>query len=78
MLRRGGGGLSRGDSAAPGLWVPLSYRGEWRWLTEREDSPWYPTLRLFRQAHPGDWAGVVARIQLALREVSVQNQRHGR
>jgi hypothetical protein len=31
-------------------------------MLEREDTPWYPTLRLFRQAKPGDWAGLFARI----------------
>jgi hypothetical protein len=44
------------------VWMPLSVRGEWRWLTEREDSPWYPTMRIFRQRQPGDWAGVMARM----------------
>ena len=44
------------------VWMPLSVRGEWRWLTEREDSPWYPTMRIFRQRQPGDWAGVVKRM----------------
>ena len=33
----------------------------WRWLT-REDSPWYPTMRLFRQTTPGDWIGVLERM----------------
>lgn len=40
-------------------WVMLPFISEWRWLTEREDSPWYPSLRLFRQQSRGDWAGVV-------------------
>ncbi|MBL9152508.1 MAG: glycosyltransferase family protein [Verrucomicrobiales bacterium] len=44
------------------VWVPLSVRGEWRWLTERPDSPWYPTLRLFRQSQPGDWPGVMSHL----------------
>ena len=39
---------------------------EWRWLLRREDSPWYPTARLFRQAQHGDWDGVVARVASAL------------
>ena len=41
---------------------------DWRWLLDREDSPWYPTMRLFRQDRPGDWQGVFARIQTALRK----------
>jgi tetratricopeptide (TPR) repeat protein len=49
-------------------WVLLSTKGEWRWLTEREDSPWYPTLRLFRQTRPNDWPEVVTRMGAALRQ----------
>lgn len=43
-------------------WVLLSLIPDWRWLTEREDCPWYPTLRLFRQRQRGDWDGVVRRV----------------
>ncbi len=39
---------------------------EWRWLLDREDSPWYPTMRLFRQRRRGDWNDVFARIAVAL------------
>ncbi len=35
------------------VWVPLSTVGEWRWMIDRDDSPWYPTMRLFRQTTPG-------------------------
>jgi ADP-heptose:LPS heptosyltransferase len=48
------------------VWVVLGYRADWRWMLEREDSPWYPTMRLFRQHQPGDWAGVLARVAEAL------------
>ncbi|HEY2009256.1 MAG TPA: tetratricopeptide repeat protein [Rhizomicrobium sp.] len=41
-------------------WVALKYLPEWRWMLSRPDSPWYPTLRLFRQQAPGDWGGVFA------------------
>jgi hypothetical protein len=44
------------------VWVALSHGAEWRWLLEREDSPWYPSMRLFRQTRPGDWEGVFARM----------------
>lgn len=47
-------------------WAMLPFISEWRWLTEREDSPWYPSLRLFRQQSRGDWAGVVRRMAEAL------------
>ncbi len=43
-------------------WVALPTPPDWRWLLEREDSPWYPTVRLFRQSTPGNWAEVLARM----------------
>ena len=53
-------------------WVALKYVPDWRWLLDREDSPWYPTMRLFRQKSIGDWDGVFADIREALgAEVSV-------
>jgi len=51
------------------VWVALPYIPDWRWLLDRADSPWYPTMRLFRQKQPGDWAGVFAEIEAALREL---------
>jgi len=47
-------------------WVMLPFSPDWRWLTGREDSPWYPTLRLFRQRRLSDWDEVVARVAQAL------------
>jgi tetratricopeptide (TPR) repeat protein len=48
------------------IWVALPLAPDWRWLLDRADSPWYPTLRLFRQQSPGDWAGVFDQIKTAL------------
>lgn len=48
-------------------WVALPTIVEWRWLLERDDSPWYPTLRLFRQRQAGDWAGVFERMAASLK-----------
>jgi tetratricopeptide (TPR) repeat protein len=48
------------------VWVVLSYSPDWRWLTEREDSPWYPTMRLFRQRTAGDWSEVFDRVARSL------------
>jgi tetratricopeptide (TPR) repeat protein len=47
-------------------WVLLPFDPDWRWLLGREDSLWYPTLRLFRQPAPRDWASVIARVQSEL------------
>jgi hypothetical protein len=48
----------------------LPFTPDWRWMLERDDSPWYPTMRLFRQKAIGDWQGVVARVAEALRKYS--------
>jgi ADP-heptose:LPS heptosyltransferase len=48
------------------VWIMLQHSADWRWLLERDDSPWYPTARLFRQQQRGGWAGVVADVTRAL------------
>jgi ADP-heptose:LPS heptosyltransferase len=55
-----------GAMARP-VWTLLPFLPDWRWMLDREDSPWYPTMRLFRQARRGDWAGVVERVAGELR-----------
>ncbi len=47
-------------------WVMLMANADWRWLTDRTDSPWYPTVRLFRQVRLDDWAGVIDQVRRAL------------
>jgi tetratricopeptide (TPR) repeat protein len=54
-----------GTLGAP-VWTMLAYAADWRWLEDRADSPWYKSMRLFRQARPGDWDGVVASVEEAL------------
>lgn len=49
------------------VWLLLPHAPDWRWMLEREDSPWYPTMRLFRQQRPGDWDELLERIDAALR-----------
>ena len=49
------------------VWVLLAHNADWRWLEDRDDSPWYPTARLYRQSAIGDWHGVVARVGQELR-----------
>jgi len=48
------------------VWLMLPFNPDWRWLLGREDSPWYPTMRLFRQPAPGAWTQVISRIGEAL------------
>ena len=49
-------------------WVVLPFLPDWRWQLERTDSPWYPSLRLFRQSRPGEWDEVFERVAAAVRE----------
>jgi hypothetical protein len=58
------------------VWILLHKSPDWRWLLEREDSPWYPTARLFRQSTLGSWQDVVARVEQELREL-VARTAHG-
>jgi hypothetical protein len=53
-------------------WGLLSHAPCWRWMLGRSDTPWYPTMTLFRQTRPGDWAGVIAQVETALRGLTRQ------
>ncbi|MDX2185946.1 MAG: tetratricopeptide repeat protein [Opitutaceae bacterium] len=48
--------------------ILLPFGGDWRWFQRRQDSPWYPSVRLFRQKAPGDWSGVVSELAAAVAE----------
>ncbi len=48
------------------VWVAISAAIDWRWMRGRIDSPWYPSMRLFRQRHPGDWSAPFAEMKAAL------------
>ncbi|MBD2038955.1 tetratricopeptide repeat protein [Leptolyngbya sp. FACHB-321] len=50
------------------VWLLLPFAPDWRWMQQRHDSPWYPTMRLFRQPVHGDWESVITQVQEALRE----------
>jgi tetratricopeptide (TPR) repeat protein len=52
-------------SAALGrpTWILLPFNADWRWLLDRDDSPWYPTVRLYRQSRPGDWNATLQRVR---------------
>jgi tetratricopeptide (TPR) repeat protein len=57
------------------LWILLPFSPDWRWMLDREDSPWYPTARLFRQPSIGDWASVIARVRAELSRVASSRSR---
>jgi hypothetical protein len=63
------------------VWIMLAFSPDWRWLSEREDSPWYPTARLFRQTRRGDWDAVVWRVAEALSverfKYEIEGDQHG-
>ncbi|SMF43501.1 Tetratricopeptide (TPR) repeat [Azospirillum oryzae] len=49
------------------VWVMVPFAPDWRWMLDRDDSPWYPTMRLFRQDRPGSWDDALHRLEQALR-----------
>lgn len=59
------------------VWVAIPFACDWRWLEEREDCPWYPTMRLFRQPAPGNWEAVFERMAATLRQVLTHRQLSG-
>ena len=52
------------------VWVALKFAPDWRYLLARDNTPWYPTMRLFRQDRPGDWQGVFTRMAAALGRIA--------
>jgi len=60
-----------GGLARP-VWMLNRFNSEWRWLEQREDSPWYPTLRIFNQPKLDDWPGLFNAVQLALSELPIE------
>jgi len=58
------------------VWVLLSFLTDFRWLLDRDDSPWYPTARLYRQPRFGDWDSVLARVSKDLAARAAQSPRH--
>jgi tetratricopeptide (TPR) repeat protein len=59
------------------VWVLLPLCPDWRWLSDREDSPWYPTARLFRQPAIGDWASVITQVRRQLLERAEAAKQNG-
>jgi ADP-heptose:LPS heptosyltransferase len=56
------------------VWTLLPAEADWRWMAERSDTPWYPTMRLFRQHRAGDWEAVIARVADALQALIAGRQ----
>jgi ADP-heptose:LPS heptosyltransferase len=54
------------------VWLLLPCAPDWRWLLGRADSPWYPTMRLFRQPQPGDWKAVIDQVERELGRISAK------
>lgn len=57
------------------VWILLSASPDWRWLLQRQDSPWYPSARLFRQAHYNQWSLVCQAVAIALKSLANRDQR---
>ena len=62
-----------GAMAKP-TWTLLPFAPDWRWMLNRSDSPWYPTMRLFRQPAPGDWHTPLRQITEELSRLAGQNR----
>jgi hypothetical protein len=56
-------------------WVLLPFVPEWRWLLDRDDSPWFPSIRLYRQACDGDWDRVLGRVRDDLGQLGIRTTR---
>jgi tetratricopeptide (TPR) repeat protein len=57
------------------VWLLLPFSPDWRWLLERDDTPWYPSMRLFRQTATGDWSDVLSRVREALAALPTERVR---
>ena len=68
--------LHLAGALAKPAWVLLAYIPDWRWLLDRPDSPWYPTLKLFRQSQPGEWNEPIERLAEELNAL-VQRRKSG-
>ena len=59
------------------VWVMLPLAPDWRWMLDRDDSPWYPSMRLFRQTRFEDWQTVLDEVRSALVEEQIERDGHG-
>lgn len=56
------------------VWIMLPYASDHRWLTDRKDTSWYPSARLFRQRTAGDWDGVIGRVRSELEGIAASRR----
>ena len=56
------------------VWVALSLMADWRWLMRAEDTPWYPTMRLFRQTRLGGWGDVIERMTEKINSITKERK----
>jgi hypothetical protein len=54
-------------------WTLLPHDADWRWMIDRDDTPWYPTMRLYRQRNRADWSEVIARVTTSLHRLLQQS-----
>ena len=52
------------------VWLLAAYTSDWRWLLDREDTPWYPSMKIFRQRRPSDWSDVMDRVVKRLSRIN--------
>ena len=57
------------------VWLLVPFAPDWRWLLERSYSPWYPTMRLFRQPKPGDWETPIQQVVQELKKLQSTQQK---
>jgi hypothetical protein len=60
------------------VWALLKADADWRWMDDRSDTPWYPTMQLFRQSQPGDWRSVIEQVKGELEQRSWKKNETGR
>jgi tetratricopeptide (TPR) repeat protein len=66
-----------GGAIGKPVWLLNRFNPDWRWHQTSSDSPWYPTLRQFRQSKPGDWHSVIVEVRMALLEAAAHRRRTG-
>ncbi len=66
-----------GGALGKTVWLLLKGRADWRWMLERDDSPWYPTLKLFRQSSDGEWGDVISTVRDELAQWAIERRPYG-